>query len=192
MTKWYSSQLSSSHPRVTQTMSLVKVSLLVTEVITEGMGDLGGQGVRTGDMMTTTLSPGDTGTITMTARAPDTGTVGIMTRRSTIMMRRTTTGLCHMTDPGGPGLCTGIVRENESLYHDTFKGPEVFPRGTSSTMMLTITPSTRDPHYPAQAPTSGAGDPSATSGTTGDTTTASTPTLAMTPTLRGEMTMGEF
>ena len=160
MTKWYSSQLSSSHPRVTQTMSLVKVSLLVTEVITGGMGDLGGQGVRTGDMMTTTLSPGDTGTITMTARAPDTGTVAIMTRRSTIMMRRTTTGLCHMTDPGGPGLCTGIIRENESLYHDTFKGPEVFPRGTLSTMMLTITPSTRGPHCPAPAP--GAGDPSAT------------------------------
>ena len=107
MEKWFSSQLSSSHPRVSPTLRLVKVNLLVTEVTTGRMGDLGGQGVRTGDMMTTTRSPGDTGTTIMTARAPGTGTVGIMTRRSTIMTRRTTTGLCHMTDPGGPGLCTG-------------------------------------------------------------------------------------
>ena len=82
-----------------------------------------------------------------------------------------------------------LIKNNLDIH---FKGPEVFPRGTSSTMKLIITPSTRGPHCPAAAPAPGAGDPSATSGTMGDTTTASTPTLATTPTLRGKMTIGEF
>ena len=105
----------SHHPRGIQTLILVKANLLlVAEVTQGGTGDLRGQGVRTGDMMTTILSPGDTGsTMTRTdmarARPPGTGTAATMTRRSTIMMRRTTTGPWLMTDPGAPGLCTGNV-----------------------------------------------------------------------------------
>ena len=107
------SQFSNKHHRGILTLILVKANLLlVAEVIQGGTGDLGGQGVRTGDMMTTILTPGDTGTTmirtdTARARPPGTGTAATMTRRSTIMTRRTTTGPWHMTDPGAPGLCTG-------------------------------------------------------------------------------------
>ena len=109
------SQFINHHPRGIPTLILVKANLLlVAEVTQGGTGDLGGQGVRTGDTMTTILSPGDTGT-TMTrtdmarARPPGTGTAATMTRRSTTMTRRTITGPWRMTDPGAPGLCTGTL-----------------------------------------------------------------------------------
>ena len=102
--------ISSSRPKETPTR--IRANPQGTEVTTGGMADLGGQGVRTGDTRTTILTPGGTGA-TMTrrdtarARPRGTGTAGIMTRRSTIMTRRTTTDPWPMTDPGGPGPSTG-------------------------------------------------------------------------------------